>query len=898
MKTDRTLTKEDAKVFFNSAFNTIDDAFGKAIITKNENMISFDFNAALLLKFNESVFANKTYSINSKKFDNKFKEIISKILNEDITEKTQYFYTREVDDELHKFNFKIEETPASYIIHIISKNKLLETERELNKIATILNSDLKFFQACTWWIDYDQYDDHFYSSPVGPKILGLKPNENRLYNTGKFQKVRQTVRNYSDFYEEAIDAEAESFERLRDNNTDYFGGKTPALTRNENVVWVEAYGKCFLRFSDGSPRFVVAIDLYLADALEDFKQGKLKNNLIDLGLMNSNVGVLYYQKNFKQGKYYFTESLFNIFPVLKNVSSDNFIDKTTSLFENITEFFPEYKNYFKALERSHSNVFNGTKNTYKNVIPNYKKGDSPQWLEVRGKVVNRDEDGNVSLFIAIVVDITEQFLKTEEIRKLRNVNERLSLAQNLAIDAADLLIWYQDRSVGMDNRIFINEIFTRKLGLKRDKEGFINFYKVLRTVMKNEDHENFKRLQDDLRLLFNNKKQKVSRKLLRHINKHTNETFYLEHTIEVKQRNNDGSISLMGGIIRDVTERFKKQEKIRFLAERDVLTELYNRNYFETFIQSDAYPGEYTLIMFDLDGLKLFNDAFGHSLGDEAIITLAKIFKKVFKDSLLIARTGGDEFTILISSTNERKINRLLLDLNLEIKNASETFPLELSISMGYSIVKNNKEISKVITEADNNLYRDKLDKRINRKSKSLKQIMLKLEKDSYETTVHMSHVVQNAVAVLKQMDYTREADIRALAEAARLHDIGMITISDEILNKPGKLTKDEYEIIKKHSESGYKITKNLIENEMVCQAVLSHHERYDGTGYPQGLKGKNIPLFSRIIAVCDAYDAMLTEKPYSKAKLKEDAIEEIKSCAYTQFDPVIANAFIEIINK
>jgi HD-GYP domain-containing protein (c-di-GMP phosphodiesterase class II) len=126
------------------------------------------------------------------------------------------------------------------------------------------------------------------------------------------------------------------------------------------------------------------------------------------------------------------------------------------------------------------------------------------------------------------------------------------------------------------------------------------------------------------------------------------------------------------------------------------------------------------------------------------------------------------------------------------------------------------------------------------------------------------------------------------------LHDIGKIGIDNSILNKPGKLSKNEWEIMKKHSEIGYRIAMSSPELEPIAEYILAHHERWDGNGYPQGLKGEEIPLLSRILAVVDSYDAMTEDRVYRKAMTHQAAIEEIKKNAGTQFDPNIAQIFID----
>jgi putative nucleotidyltransferase with HDIG domain len=139
-----------------------------------------------------------------------------------------------------------------------------------------------------------------------------------------------------------------------------------------------------------------------------------------------------------------------------------------------------------------------------------------------------------------------------------------------------------------------------------------------------------------------------------------------------------------------------------------------------------------------------------------------------------------------------------------------------------------------------------------------------------------------------------KQEDIRVLAIAGMYHDIGKISIPDEILDKPGKLTDIEYEIVKKHTEVGYRILRSADEYSDFALFALSHHEHMDGKGYPRGLKGKDMPLFSRIIAVANAYDNMICSRPYREKISKEEAIAELTRCSYTQFDADIVRLFVK----
>ena len=166
------------------------------------------------------------------------------------------------------------------------------------------------------------------------------------------------------------------------------------------------------------------------------------------------------------------------------------------------------------------------------------------------------------------------------------------------------------------------------------------------------------------------------------------------------------------------------------------------------------------------------------------------------------------------------------------------------------------------------------------------------------ETQEHTDRVAQYAYKIGKELDFSI-SDLDELYLVANFHDIGKIGINEDILLKPSKLTSEEFEIMKTHCEKGYRIINALGELENVAKCVLTHHEKYDGTGYPLGLSKEDIPLISRIISVADSYDVMTTERPYKKAMSKTEAIAELKRCSNTQFDPKIVELFInKVINS
>ncbi len=160
---------------------------------------------------------------------------------------------------------------------------------------------------------------------------------------------------------------------------------------------------------------------------------------------------------------------------------------------------------------------------------------------------------------------------------------------------------------------------------------------------------------------------------------------------------------------------------------------------------------------------------------------------------------------------------------------------------------------------------------------------------------LHTQKVAQYCEAIAKVMGLNSE-EIGDIKNAAALHDIGKIMVPPQILNKPGKLTQEEFSIIKRHPEIGYQMLKSVDEYMMLADYVLHHHERWDGTGYPEGLRGVDIPLYSRIIAVADAYEAMTALRPYQKTKTKEEAVAELIRCADMQFDAEIVSVFVDKI--
>lgn len=301
--------------------------------------------------------------------------------------------------------------------------------------------------------------------------------------------------------------------------------------------------------------------------------------------------------------------------------------------------------------------------------------------------------------------------------------------------------------------------------------------------------------------------------------------------------------------------------------------------------------------MGDANGLKVVNDTFGHVEGDNLLKTVTTILKEACKEKGVIFRVGGDEFVVLVPRTDKRECENIIK----EIFNQCEKYKDELiniSIALGASVTDNkDKSIYEAVKEAEDKVYRQKLLKENSISSAIMHSLKTGLEAKSMETEEHAERVLKNAIAIGKKLSLS-VAEMDELKLVAKLHDIGKIGISEEILFSHDKLSNEEFEIMKTHTEKGYRIVKASNELDSVAKGVLTHHERWDGNGYPLKLKEKDIPLVARIISVADSYDIMTHDNGYKLAMSKDDAIKELKRCSGSQFDPEIVKIFIEYLKE
>jgi diguanylate cyclase (GGDEF)-like protein/PAS domain S-box-containing protein/putative nucleotidyltransferase with HDIG domain len=364
-------------------------------------------------------------------------------------------------------------------------------------------------------------------------------------------------------------------------------------------------------------------------------------------------------------------------------------------------------------------------------------------------------------------------------------------------------------------------------------------------------------------------------------------------------------------------------EQTREISVTDDLTSLYNRRYFFEMLDVEMNRAgrtnrPFSVVMIDLDGFKEYNDKYGHSNGDMVLEKFAQTLKSSIRKSDLAFRYGGDEFALILSGAGAERSKTIVQRMRARWQKVPLGQTRSLGVHVGFSsgiaeYPANAESPDGLVFLADAALYQakrkgyeDKLVSELRTLSANIIDVATQDQVYALAATVdardpytygHSQRVADTAARIGKAIGLSAE-DLDKLHAAALLHDIGKVGVPDSILTKTGKPTLEEWDVIKKHCAEGARILGYVKELSTLVPIVLHHHEWYDGSGYPSGLSGLEIPPGARITSVADAYDTMVTKRPYREAMPPEAACEELKRCAGSQFDPVIVDVWCKLVEE
>ncbi len=381
-----------------------------------------------------------------------------------------------------------------------------------------------------------------------------------------------------------------------------------------------------------------------------------------------------------------------------------------------------------------------------------------------------------------------------------------------------------------------------------------------------------------------------------------------------------------------VIENAKLYEDAKYEAITDGLTKLNNHRYFQEILSRCINEKTYevfSVAMIDVDLFKLYNDLYGHSAGDRALIKIAEVIKKSTRPEDIIARYGGEEFAVIFPNiegaaslraieTIRRAVESCFCsstDLNefLTISVGVASYPrdgstneeiLDKADSAMYAAKRSGRNQSVVYTKKDNsiNILNNNEMEKVQDSIKTayfsaIYALAATIDAKDHYTYGHSENVSNYAVALAKAAGFDEER-IDIVKNAGLLHDIGKIGVPESILTKREALSPDEFEVMKRHVDMSISIIKHVPNLIKVIPAIMTHHERFDGKGYPRGVRGENIPIEGRCLCIVDAFDAMTTDRPYRKALSFDDALLELKKNSGTQFDPQLTELFISLFEE
>ncbi len=591
------------------------------------------------------------------------------------------------------------------------------------------------------------------------------------------------------------------------------------------------------------------------DVLESILNDTL-SGYFDFDFVNNH---LYYSSGFKKLLGYEDHELGNTFDEMKKF----FVLEDEAI---VTECF------YKHIE-SHGEI------PFYNEVRYKHKDGSTLWLIFTGHVIEWGPDNKPLQMIGCHINITG--LKLLE----KSLNEERQLLKATLLSMGDAVITIdKDGNLGI-----INAVAEKLTGWRQEEVAGRPFDKIFKFLNKDQKEK----YKNPLEMVLKTGEMIQDQNHMIIISKEGKEIAIEDSASPIKDEN--GNINGAVLVFRDFTEKKEKQDRIEYLSLHDQLTGLYNRRFLEEELKrlDIARNLPLTIVMLDVNGLKLINDAFGHAMGDLTLKRAAIIMKEECRADEIIARFGEDEFVILLPRTGQEDAEWLVK----RIYTAFETEIIDnimVSVSCGWATKQDHSEnLANIFKLAEDHMYRRKLSESKSMHHKTIDTILKTLHGKSEREKNHSERVGELCESIATALNMNPE-DVKEFRTIGLMHDIGKIAIDLSILDKPGKLDKMERAEIERHPELGYQILRSINEFAKLAEYTLSHHERWDGKGYPRRLKGEEIPFEARIIAIADAYDSMTSNRSYRKAMNREEALKEIINEAGKQFDPGIVNIFIK----
>ncbi|MFW5793948.1 MAG: diguanylate cyclase [Bacillota bacterium] len=538
-----------------------------------------------------------------------------------------------------------------------------------------------------------------------------------------------------------------------------------------------------------------------------------------------------------------------------------------------------YGNYQNLIYKRFSEIFPLTKANDLQIIFEQNR-DKPYVRDVRDTKLNRHYQfvfyyNKESELIVQITDLTKEKETTD-----KYLQERKKLSEILESTGVNLWEWNLET-----NSLTFDERWLNTMGYENADYNHFDFSSFEKLIHKDD----YNYAKNELSSYLRNKYKFFNLEI--RIKDNYDKYHYGLIRGKATKFNPEGKPVTLNGTYQDITANKEKEARIKFLSLHDHLTKLYNLRAYENKLNELDNPKNYpiALAIADVNGLKVFNDALSHAVGDKLLVKTAKIFMKNASKADVVARIGGDEFVIIMPNTTATTANIKLEKIEKEL-NQEMIADIPISISFGIAIkTKPGYSLKQIKDLADSKMYQQKFS------GKDTRYQILEKIRDNFFKENPFEKAVVNAVHsysldLIDTLDVDQEIK-KEVDVASQYYNIGIFSINDDIINKERIFKNDEEFEYRKHVENGYRIILATHRSEKIAQAILHHHEKYDGSGYPSGLKGEEIPLSSRIIAICATYARKKLLKEPKKQIIAYLELEKNKT-----YDPYLADKFIQMI--